>query len=367
MSVNPMLDQIKMTPQALETAFEPMERDARLVLSTPLIYRIKRIVMIGSGDSYFAAKAAELAMLVHGGVPVEVRPPLEAGRYHALHSTRRDLENTLVIALSNSGAAARVCEAAMLYRRAGATVLAVTKNKDGRLAQAADHVLTLAVPAMPLAPGFGPYQFALSALLLLGVRLGEVRMGMTMDEAQALRGTLRKLYGAMGETIAASEAPARSMARKLASARLFEFVGSGPSRAVADYGAAKLLEASGRHALSADLEEWTHLNYFDRDPADIATLLVMPKGGRSDSRAEEVRQYMSRLGRNLAVVGEDLPLTGSVDELWSPILTSVPVALLAAFIAEADGAEYGRGSKGAWSDSSDASTVQRSAMYEAGK
>lgn len=352
---------------ALAAAFEPLERDARLILSTPLIYRTRRIIMIGSGDSYFAAKAAEMAMLVHAGIPVEARPPLEAGRYHARYSTRRDLENTLVIALSNSGAAARVCEAAALYREAGATVLAVTKDPQSRLAGAADHVLTLAVPSFPSAPGFGPYQFALSALLLLAVRIGEVRMGMTMDEAQALRGKLRGLYQTLEDTIAANEPAARRLADTLSSSTMFEFLGSGPSRAVADYGAAKMLEASGRHALSADLEEWTHLNYFDRDPGGIATILVLPPAGRSDSRAAELRQYINRLGRKLAVVGEDFPIASGLDEIWSPVVTSAPLALLAAFIAENDGAEYGRGSKGPWSDSADASTVQRSAIVEAGK
>lgn len=358
-SPNPMRDQIIATPQALRAGFEPLERDVRLVLSTPLIYRTKRIILIGSGDSYFAAKAAEMAMTVHAGLPVEVRTPLEAGRYHAAFSARRDLENTLVIALSNSGAAARVCEAAALYRRAGAQVLAITKNSTAKLAEIADHKLIVAVPSFPAAPGFGPYLFALVALLLLAVRFGEVRMGMTMDQAQALRFKLLGHFDDLATTIAAADEPARSLAEQLSGASVFEFLGGGPSRAVADYGAAKLLEAAGRHAAGIDLEEWTHLNYFDAAPQDIATLMVLPPGSRSASRAAELRVYIDKLGRQVGV----LPIAAQIEEIWSPLLTSAPLALLAAHLADLDGAEYGRGSKGAWSDSADASTVQKSAMF----
>ena len=199
---NPMRDQIFATPAALKAAFAEIELAARLVLATPEIYRMRRMVLTGSGDSYFAAKAAELALIVHTGLPVEVRPPLEAGRYHAMLSAPRDLESTLVIALSNSGGAARVVEAVGLYRAQGALTLGISKNAAGRLAQTAAKTLLLPIPALPSAPGFGPYLFAVVALLLVGIRIGEVRMRMTMDEAQALRHRLLQSFGRLAETIA---------------------------------------------------------------------------------------------------------------------------------------------------------------------
>lgn len=364
---NPMRDQIIATPAGLKAGFEHFERDARLAVPTPLVYRTRRIILIGSGDSYFAAKAAELALMAHSGIPVEVRTPLEAGRYHAAYSSAPDMENTLVVAISNSGGAARVCEAATLYRQAGATVLALTKAPQGRLARICDHVLIAPVPGLPSAPGYGPYLFAFVGLLLLGIRFGEVRMNILMDDAQALRGRLADHFDDLETLTAAMDVPVAALAESMSKASLFEFVGGGPNLAVAEYGAAKLLEAAGRHALARDVEEWTHLNYFDRAPGEIATLMIDPQGSRSASRNEEVRTYMRRLGRHLAVVGtgEDMPPLPEISELWSPLFTSLPVALFAARMAALDGEDYGRGSKGAWSGSADASTVQKSAMFEA--
>jgi len=376
-SANPMREQILASPPALAAAFAEIERTVRLVLTTPEIYRARRIVLTGSGDSLFAAKAAEMALLQHSGLPIEVRPPLEAGRYHSQLSATRDLENTLVIALSNSGAAARVAEAARLYREGGALVLAVTKAADGRLAKLASKALVLPVPALPSAPGFGPYLFALTALLLLGIRIGEVRMKMTMDEAQALRGTLQQAIGSLGPAVANADLAARDIAVALAKRSIVEFLGAGPAYAVAEYGGAKLLEATGRHSTARELEEWTHLNYFDGKPAEIETVLVIPANSRAQSRAVELLAYLNKLGRAIVMIGGGeaaatarklghivVPVSGDLPEIWSPLLLSAPVALIAAHLAEQTGEKYGRGSSGPWEDSADASTVQKSAMWE---
>lgn len=377
---NAMRDQIFATPGALKAAFADLERAARLVLTTPEIYRTRRIVLTGSGDSLFAAKAAEMALLQHTGLAIEVRPPIEAGRYHADVSRRADLENTLVIALSNSGRAARVVEAASLYRARGANVLAITRDSGSPLAAAAGRALILPVPVLPSGPGFASYLFALLALALLAIRIGEVRMMMTMDQAQAQRRDLDARLDELTRVIDASDEPCRALAAKLRETKLFEFVGAGPSSAVSEYGAAKMLEASGRHALARDLEEWTHVNYFDAVPEEIAIQMTIPGGSRAEGRAVELLAYMTKLGRSITVIGGGetadvaggsghtvLRVDSDIAEAWAPLLLSAPHALLAAHIAELSEAEYGRGSKGRWEDSADASTVQKSRMWDGGK
>jgi glucosamine--fructose-6-phosphate aminotransferase (isomerizing) len=372
-----MRDQVLATPAALLAAFDGLERATRLVLATPEIYRARRIVLIGSGDSLFAAKEAEWSLLAHSGLPVEVRPPMEAGRYLSPLATDRDLENTLVIALSNSGAAARVAEAATLLKARGALVLAVTRAENGRLAGVASKILPVPVPDLPPGPGFGPYLFALTALLLLGIRIGEVRMGMTMDEAQARRGELKRAVEELGAALPAFDAATGSLAARVGERPLVELLGAGPDHAVADYGAAKLLEAAGHHAYARELEEWTHLNYFDARPDDITTVLAIDARSRAQGRAVELMAYLHKLGRRVVVVGGGpaaqaalslghavVAVPAARHELWSPLLLSAPIALLAAHLAAATGARYGRGATGRWADSADASTVQKSALWE---
>ena len=378
-SSNRMREQIFATPGTLVSRFDPLELNARLAIETPDVYRTRGIVLTGSGDSLFAAKATESAFWVDGRIPAEVRTPLEAGRYQSQLFPSRELENTLLVALSNSGGAARVAEAAMLWRAAGAKVLAVTKNEAGRLAGLADRKLILPVLDLPTAPGFGPYLFAVLGLQLLAIRFGEVKMAITNDQAQALRAQLKKQVGALETVIVALDEPARQVAEAISGKALVEFVGAGPNYAVAGYGAAKLLEASGRHAVACDLEEWAHLNYFDRAPVEIATVLIVPEGSVAQGRAVELAAYMHKLGRSLIVVGggevaEQTCTLGHtalpvpvLDERWSPLLTSVAPALIAAHLSALDGAEYGRGGKAPWDDSVAAATVQQSAIWESAK
>lgn len=377
-SPNPMREQVFATPGALLQGFDALELNARLAVETPDIYRTRRIVLTGSGDSGLAAKAAETAFWSDGQVAAELRTPIEAGRYQSQLFPRRDLETALLVALSNSGGAARVAEAATLWRAAGGKVLAVTKTPAGRLAGLADRTLLLPVPDLPSAPGFGPYLFAVLGLYLLAIRFGEVKMALTMDQAQALRGRLKREIGTLEQTIAALDAPARQVAETLAGKALVEYLGAGPSHAVAEYGAAKLLEATGRHALARDLEEWTHLNYFDRAPGEIASVLVVPQGSVAQGRAVELIAYMHKLGRSLVVVGGGAAADAAIalghavlqvpeiDERWSALLASVAPALIAAHLAEIDGAEYGRGGKAPWDDSMTAATVQQSLLWEPG-
>lgn len=378
-SSNPMREQVLVTPGALLNGFDALELNARLAVETPDIYRTRRIVLTGSGDSYFAAKAAETAYWTDGQVAAEVRTPLEAGRYQSQLFPGRELDNSLLVALSNSGGAARVAEAATLWRKAGGKVLAVTKNAAGRLAGLADRTLILPVPELPNAPGFGPYLYAVLGLQLFAIRFGEVKMTITMDQAQALRGQLKTLLGSLEATVAALDGPSEGVAATLAGKAVVEFLGAGPNFAVAEYGAAKLLEASGRHALARDLEEWTHLNYFDRAPGEIASVIVAPEGSVAQSRAVELIGYMHKLGRSLVVVGggaaaEKAAALGhavlavpAVEERWSPLFTSIAPALIAAHLSALDGAEYGRGGKAPWDDSMTAATVQQSEIWEPGK
>ena len=376
---NPMREQVLAKPGALLKGFDALELNAQLAVETPDIYRTRRVVLTGSGDSWFAAKAAELSFWIDAEVAAEVRPPLEAGRYQSQHFPRRELENTLLVAVSNSGAAARVAEAATLWRGAGAKVLAVTKNEAGRLAGIADRKLLLPVPELPNAPGVGPYLFAVLALELLAIRFGEVKLAITMDEAQALRAELKSLLARLENVVADLDAPALEVAATISGRQLVEFVGGGPSFAVAEYGAAKLLEAAGRHALARDLEEWTHLNYFDNAPSKIGTVLVVPANSPTQGRAVELIAYMHKLGRSLVVVGggeaADLAqrlghavlAVPAIAERWSPLFTSIAPALLAAHLSALDGAEYGRGGNPPWDDSRTAATVQQSAIWEPGK
>src|SRR5579859_3691513 len=95
--MNPMRDQVLLTPQTLKAGFWEIERAVRGVLSTPEIFGIRQIVLCGCGDSLIVARASEASLAAYTGLPVRALPALEAGRYHASLGRDKDLRTTLCL------------------------------------------------------------------------------------------------------------------------------------------------------------------------------------------------------------------------------------------------------------------------------
>ena len=366
------LDQISMTPPLIADALGGYRDAVRLVLSTPEIYAIRRVVIFGSGDSHIAGLAAQSFFEAVTGLDVLVQTALEVSRHTAVAKSDAWIRSTLFIAISNSGEAARVVEAARRLKSRSGKVMALTAAPEGRLAgSSALHLLTPAMQ-LPRSPGYATFLAVVLMLQMLALRFGEVRMHVTMDEAQALRRRMEDCVAALPAITSALAEPTRQAAQAVSGKRAFELLGTGPGLAMAAFGAAKLVEAAGVHASAVDLEEWAHLNYFVADPADTVTMLVLPAGGAARDRAAEIARYATTLGRPLITIGQALPhVAGTMLEILSddpeslsPLRLATPLALFAAELSHAIGAEHGRGNAGPWADSRGAATVQASTISE---
>ncbi|HWJ35334.1 MAG TPA: SIS domain-containing protein [Steroidobacteraceae bacterium] len=366
------LEQIRCLPELLPRLVEAIEPRARQVLTTPDIYGIRQIVLTGSGDSYIAAESAASALRTWTGLPVQALKAMDAARYLTqgikTHSER--LRGTLVVCVSHSGEAARVVEAAQRTRAAGAQTLALTAHPDSRLGRAAANVLALAVPDAGAVPGTSSYCASLLGLYLLGIRLAEVRLCISMDTANALRSALTQLQAPMAHAIGICEEPLMARAQAWAHCRVADILGSGPSGGAAAYSAAKLIEATGIHAVSQDIEEFFHLNYFVADPTEVATLVFAGAGSAGSSRARELCRTLQDLGRPFLLLTDDatfgppehslvLPV---VPEWLSPLLAVIPATLLAALWADRIGADYFRGHSGRWRASQSGALVRGSTI-----
>jgi glutamine---fructose-6-phosphate transaminase (isomerizing) len=372
---SPMYRQIQATPTALRNAYSGMESSARSILSTPEIFAVRRIVLCGSGDSSFAARAVEWPMARLTGIDVVSLPSLEASRYRSRLGREQDLRTTLVVAISNSGEAARTIEAARRFRHRGALVLAVTAEPESHLANTASRVFELPVPPLPSAPGYAPYLFSMVALQLLAFRLAEVRGVMTMDETQLWRRELQSRLDELPRVHELVDPICARLATRYRGLPVFEFLGSGPAAAVAQYGMAKLLEAVGTPALAQDIEEWVHLHFFSRAPRETATVLLCPLGCAAESRARELLTYLQRLERPTIVVADEciaerateagldvVPLSTRIGEILCPLHFSAPMAFLACHMADLSGAEYGRGCRGPWEHAAAGGAVRNSTI-----
>jgi glucosamine--fructose-6-phosphate aminotransferase (isomerizing) len=276
---------------------------------------------------------------------------MQFSRYAAGYLPETGKGTNLVLAVSVSGQVSRTVEAMELAHQAGATSVAITGNPAGALAEVSALVVETIVPPLPgigpnlVVPGTRSYIASQLALYLIAIHIGQQRGNLTKSKGDRLRWELAQAAALMEKSIAESDPVARGTAESWLDSEQFLFCGAGPSYGAALFNAAKLLEASGDIATGQDMEEWAHLEYFGRQ-ANTPTFLISA-GGWDAGRVEEIAEAASRIGRRLASItpvdsslaqspykGVLFPVAGPLRECFSPLLTSLPGMLFAAYRAQ---------------------------------
>nr|WP_227993735.1 SIS domain-containing protein [Pseudactinotalea sp. HY160] len=339
----------------------------RKIVPTRVQHAIRHIILTGSGDSAIAGSAAEQTFRTFVGVPCIAATSLHASRYLLGAYDNQYPHTPMVLATSNSGAVARVVEAAQRAKSVGGYVVGLTGDSGSRLGQTSDVTVNVSAPEYPSAPGMRSYVMAVLTLNLFAIRFAEVRGRITMDHAQDLRGELAALGDVVERTLVNADGPLRELAAAWAGLQGVEFLGAGPALASAAFGSAKVLEATGKQSSHIDLEEFVHLNYFERAAEQIGTVLISAPGSAAAGRAAEVAPLLTNLRRPWLAIG-DVPGAAAsvalppVREEFAPVVEAAIVGSLAAHLMDATGETPGRGAVGQWADCAGGATTRDSAL-----
>jgi len=297
------------------------------------------VLLTGCGDSFYAGLASELAFETWTGLPVDVQPSLQGGRY-AIPSMRTP---AVVFSVSHSGRVSRTIETVALARAYGLDSVAVSGNPDSPITREAHWILAHRLQTSGQTPGVRSYTQAQLFLMLAAIHIGECREVLSQAQAVALKEALLGTADLLEAGIDQTNRLARTLAEQWRDMGEFVVIGGGPSYANALFSAAKLVEACGVNAIGQDLEEWAHIQFFLRMPR-LPTILIAPPG-RCFDRALELAEVIQRLSGLATVVGPQDERTlkqhaahyfgihGKVDEALSPLLTSMPAELLACHLA----------------------------------
>ncbi|MCI8566240.1 MAG: SIS domain-containing protein [Lachnospiraceae bacterium] len=354
-----MRRQVMSLPQLLDEQYADLEPKVRNVLSFQEIHSCQRIILTGCGDSWAAAMAMKPAFEGLTGLKTEAIPALELSRYTPEKLLKGSAYSPLVIVVSNSGGAARLAEAVLRCNKYGAFTLAVTGKPESPLGIHAKRILPMEIPRFESAPGTRSYMVALLALLLLAIRIGEVRARYTMEEASARRRELKGLGQKLAQGLPQMDAAVMQIALDWSGLAAFDYVGAGADYATAWYGHAKMLEATGRHAMHINSEEWFHLNCFIKEPDQIGTVVAAHTANAGLSRTREMLAAAARMGRRLMVVTDgtagDLGIDAACVQVpktdspyAAPLMMFVPLCLLAADLMAIWEEKQCRGQEGPW-------------------
>lgn len=377
---SPMHQQIDTLPALIRAIAQPFDAAARHAFDFATCASVKRIYLVGCGDSHHAPVGAELAFHQMAKTPTQALSSLTFSRYIAGFLPDTGPNTNLVIGVSVSGVVSRTIEALDMARQAGAVTVALTGSPTAPLGQTAAKVFETFVPPLPdemrglVVPGIRSYLASQIALVMAALRIGEARGALTTAAADAERKQIAELADIIEATIQSCEPVVNELAAAWRQATQFEFVGAGPLYGAAMFSAAKLLEASGDPAMAQETEEWSHLQYFVEN-ADIPLILLSANQFDADRMAEIARAAQS-IGRPTALVSTAdateisqyvdavLPIPRPIPERYASIVYSIPGELLAAARAESVAASYFRNFEGGrtvdWADG--ASRIRSSRM-----
>jgi sugar/nucleoside kinase (ribokinase family)/fructoselysine-6-P-deglycase FrlB-like protein len=337
-AIDVMRREIAMIPEVVATAVSDPGGRLTSMAKSLLSQDISHLWLTGCGDSAFAGQAAALAFQRHTDVVPHASHALDLARYEA----RFLPAGSAVLGVSFSGRVGRTTEALIQAGRFGHPTYALTNAPDGQLARASGTVVPLEVTTLGFSPGTSTYVAMLGSLLRLAAALSELSHG-----SAGLAQALAALPDQAARTLDLCAEPALVAAQRLQGRPWTTFLGAGPGQATARFGAAKLFEGPQQLAVSTNLEEWAHEEYFVTNAGD-PVVLVNPSGAGHD-RGLEILAELRFLGALPIVVSDRRPPPGaSADELWlplcadvpeelSPVTAALPLALLGFHLAELGG------------------------------
>lgn len=367
---NPMRRQALSIPELILQQYDFMEPRIREALSFEEIYSLQHIIITGCGDSMAAGMAVKQSFEELTGLRVDVIPAIDAARFFPAKRVGYSPKCPLVVTVSNSGRVSRVREAIMRMNRLGALTMGLTSGKQTPLGEVCQKVVDTSIPPFESAPGVRGYLASFEALLLLAIRIGEVRGRYTMDQANLYRKDLKKSAEKLRDSMEKVDEKVYSIAEKWQEFNGFDFVAAGLDYGSAWYGHAKIIEATGKYAMHINTEEWLHLNFFLKDVDTTGTIVVIDDENPSLGRMKEVLHYMQVMKRPLMVVTDledsDVPdksciLVPKTDFMvTSPVMNFIPLALLAGYLGKMAGEPYSRGFRHNWAFAEDASAIWKS-------
>lgn len=344
-----MLKEIHEHPIAVaQTLNGRIERDSGAInledlgVSELPLARVNRLQIIACGTSYYAALLSKYFIEAVSGVPVEVDLASEY-RYRASTANKE----CLVVAVSQSGETADTLQAIKAAKFAGAATLAVVNVPGSTIAHVCDaESLTKAGPEIGVA-STKAFAAQLTALYLLGLALAQERRTLDPGRLRGYSDELVKIPSLIEKALGLSDEIER-LAQRFQSTTSLLYIGRGPQWPVALEGALKLKELSYIHAEAYAAGELKHgpIALIDEN---MAVVCLAPRDSYFDKTLSNIEEIRARGGRIISIgfendkqlkeVSEDYIGIPECSETVLPFLTTIPLHLLAYWIAVRKGTD----------------------------
>ena len=346
-----MLKEIHEQPQALRDTYsgrlgshqdEWLVHLPQLGLTPQKARSLRQLHIVACGTSYHAGMVGKYIIERLARIQVNVDIASEFCYRDPLLE-----QEALVLVISQSGETADTLAALREAKQRGCTVWAITNVLGSSVDRESDAVIsTGAGPEIALA-STKAYTSQLVVLTLLAIHLSELRGTAPKAELEVLAQELRNLPELV-QTVLAKPEPVQDLAQHIADYENVFFTGRGLDYAGSLEAALKLKETSYIHAEAFAAGELKH-GPLALITSDIPVVCLLTQPALRDKMESNIAVVLARGAKTLVVdtTGDPqlerlgtwrLPLP-KVHELLAPILSIVPLQLLAYYVALARGCD----------------------------
>jgi glutamine---fructose-6-phosphate transaminase (isomerizing) len=339
-----MLKEINEQPAAVR---ETIARNAHLDLGDLIAktahetrLKLRRIVIVACGTAYHAALVGRFAIEEWAGIPCEVDVASE-WRYRR---PRVD-EQTLVIAISQSGETADTLAAVRLARGLHARTLAITNSPGAQLTREVDAVLYTHAGTELGVAATKTFTTQLAVLYLFALRLGEARDVMRNGEHAALMAEVRALPAKLLVCLE-GDGTVEAVAECHQDKPFFFYLGRHVGVPVCLEGALKLKEIAYIPTEAYAAGEMKHgpIALLDEQTPVVCVATTSHVSGKLQSNLQEVRARGADViaiatagDPSITEVADHLIEVPGTHPLLQPMVAVVPLQLLAYHIARGRG------------------------------
>ncbi len=306
-----------------------------LKLGDDEIKKIKRIIITACGTSWHSGLIGKYMLEELARVPTEVEYASEFRYRNPIVD-----EDTLVIAISQSGETADTLAALQEAKRRGARSIGLVNVVGSTIAREVDGGLYLRCGPEIGVASTKAFTSQVVALALVTLRFARLKQ-MSLLDGQRYVAALAKLPEQIREILARAD-EVKVLAERFADATNALYLGRGVNFPVALEGALKLKEISYVHAEGYPAAEMKHgpIALIDEN---MPVVVVAPRDAVYGKIVSNVQEVRARGGRVIAIVNPNEEEISALAEatfivpetldLLSPILTVIPLQLFSYYVA----------------------------------
>lgn len=297
---------------------------------------VNRIVIVACGTSWHASLIGKRMFQELAHIPVTVEYASEF-RY----GTSLLTPNDIVIAVSQSGETADTLAAIKMAHESGAFVYGICNVIGSSISREADTGTYIHVGPEIGVASTKAFTGQVTVLAMLAVAVGNLRGTISDAEVSQIATAISNLPELIGKTLNLNE-KIEDLSKIYTYVHNFLYLGRGYNYPTALEGALKLKEISYIHAEGYPAAEMKHGPIALIDEM-MPTVVIAPQDDLHDKIISNIQQVKARGGKVIAVINEndreisqiadDILEIPSVPDCISPIISSIPLQLLAYHIA----------------------------------